>query len=179
MFNLKSIIMKKYLYLLLLAFVPIFFVSCEDKKSTSYESSVYETTTSSKSSLNYEDTFYIDDDICGAYTSDDLSEMIKYITRNDKRSFDQMRRLGYLIDLESGTEIKLIDIGVTKSQVKLNDGRKVWVANEFITSTKKVSPNAKYHDSSTGERTSKYAGSAEQQRDLELIDEYLKNHPED
>lgn len=129
-------------------------------------------------SLNYTDTFYIDGDICGAYTEEDLNRAVRYITRNDKVGFDNMRHFGQLVDLESGTEIKIIDMGAINSKVRTNDNVELWVVNDFITNIRKTSTKAKYHNETTGESQTRYAGSKEQQDDLKEIDEYFSKHPE-
>ena len=89
-----------------------------------------------------------------------------------------MRYSGKLVDLESGTEIKIIDLGVLNSKVRTNDNVELWVVNDFITNIRKTSTKAKYHNETTGESQTRYAGSKEQQDDLKEIDEYFSKHPE-
>lgn len=40
-------------------------------------------------------------------------------------------------------------------------------------------PSRPYHDAETGKSQYEYGGSREQKRDLERIDDYLKNHPDE
>lgn len=40
-------------------------------------------------------------------------------------------------------------------------------------------PSRPYHDAETGEGQYEYGGSREQKRDLERIDDYIKNHPDE
>ena len=157
--------MKQFnLVILVMIMVSLSLSCCSDNKHSA--------------SLNYTDTFYIDGDICGAFTEEDLDRAVRYITRNDKMGFNNLRNSGSLVDLASGTEIKIIKLGVLNSKIRTNDNVELWVVNDFITNIRKTSTKAKYHNETTGERQTQYSGSKEQQKDLDAIDEYAKNHPE-
>lgn len=57
----------------------------------------------------------------------------------------------------------------------------IFLSAMFKTCNSSISDNEEiyqYHNKKTGEGQKEYGGSIEQQRDLEMIDEYSKTHPD-
>ncbi|MEL5894243.1 hypothetical protein AAE250_12130 [Bacteroides sp. GD17] len=129
--------------------------------------------------LNYTDDFYIVKDCAATYTKEDFETMIDYVNRGNKSSFEDMVLNGRIVYLYKGDNVKIEEMGFGWAKVKTEKGQFVYVVKEIL-SDKVYDSNGdmKYHHQETGDKQKRYGGSAEQQQDLEMIDEYAKTHPD-
>ena len=105
--------------------------------------------------------------------------MIDCVNRGDESGFNDMVVNGKIIYLYKGDNVKIEDMSFGWAKVRTEKGRLVYVVKEVLSDKIYDSEgDMKYHNLKTGNKQKRYGGSVEQQRDLKMIDEYAKTHPD-
>jgi protein involved in sex pheromone biosynthesis len=88
-------------------------------------------------SVTVGDILTVTGDVIPAATSqDNYTEMMKFVTADDRVGFQEMHSRGQLILLEKGTKVRLLQATFRGYEVRVQDGdhenRVVWVSRELI-----------------------------------------------
>lgn len=67
-----------------------------------------------------------------AADEDSFEKMIRYVVDHDQAGIAQLISLGLSGILREGTTGIVTDLGFDKAKIRLDDGREVWVAVEFL-----------------------------------------------
>ena len=78
------------------------------------------------------DAVFITEKTIVAVSEDSYSQMIKCCSRKDERGLEIMESFGQITILSQGTRGVVIDMGIGKVKIRLDDDREFWCAVEFV-----------------------------------------------